>query len=73
MRFATTLPNFGRTKWRIFRRYSMPNGGKQVFAIFAEKRFVLSSLSGEIRGYKLSLLAEKLGNAENQSSARNLY
>ena len=47
----------------------MRNGGKQIFTIVAKKRFSLSSLSGEIRGEKLPLLAEKLGNAENQSSA----
>ena len=51
----------------------MRNGGKQISTIAAKKRFFLSSLCGEIRGEKLPLPAEKLGNAENHSSARYLH
>ena len=40
-------------------------GGKQFFTFSAKKGFFLSSLSGEIRGEKLPLPAEKFGNAEN--------
>ena len=51
----------------------MRNGGKQISTIAAKNRFFLSSLRGEIRGEKLPLPAEKLGNAENHSSTRYLH